>query len=126
VTYAYHGNSLHADHLVTHAVVKRVYCAAREHAGGPRRLALFTLVDGEMAGAAGHLHGIPAEQIGARIRYTPADRAVAAAALARYETYAQTIAEHDPLSVVDQSGVAFVLFGESRPEPPLDDLTAGL
>ena len=49
-----------------------------------------------------------------------------AAALARYETYAETIAEHDPLSVVDQSGVAFVLFGEPRPDPPLDDLTAGL
>ncbi len=126
VTYAYHGNSLHADHLVTHAVVKRVYCAAREHAGGPRRLALFTLVEGEMAGAAGHLRGVAADRIGARIRYTPADRAVAAAALARYETYAQAIAEHDPLSVVDQSGVAFVLFGEPIPDPPLGDLTVGI
>ena len=126
VTYAYHGNSLHPDHLVTHAVVKRVYCVVRALTGGPRRLALFTLVEGEMAGAAGHLRGEPAERIGARIRYTPADRTVAAAALAQYATYASQIASHDPLSLVDQSGVAFVLFDESVPPEPLDDLTDGL
>jgi hypothetical protein len=126
VTYAYHGNSLHPDHLVAHAVVKRVYCVMRALTGGPRRLALFTLVEGEMAGAAGHLRGIPAAQVGARLRYTSADRAVAAAALSRYETYATTIAEHDPLSLVDQSGVAFVLFDEPVPDEPLDDLAVGL
>ena len=93
VTYDCYGNSGHPDHLVTHAVVKRVFCALRERAGGPRRLALFTLVNGEMEGAAGHLRGVPPETIGARVRYAPADRLVAQAALARYESYAQTIAE---------------------------------
>lgn len=126
VTYAYHGNSLHPDHLVTHSVVKRVYSVMRSLSAGPRRLALFTLIEGEMAGAAAHLCGLPPDRIGARIRYTPADRAVAAAALARYETYASQIASHDPLSLVDQSGVAFQLFDEPIPPEPLDDLSEGL
>jgi LmbE family N-acetylglucosaminyl deacetylase len=126
VTYAFHGNSLHPDHLVTHAVVKRVYCVMRALTGGPRRLALFTLVDGEMKGAAEHLRGVAPERIGARIRYSASDRAVASAALARYETYASQVAAHDPLSIVDQSGVAFVLFDEPVPSPPLDDLLDGL
>jgi len=126
VTYAYHGNSLHPDHLVTHACVKRVYCETLGLAGAPRRLALFTLVEGEMAGAAAHLRGLPADTIGARVRYSPAERLVAEAALACYESYGPVIAAQDPLSVVDQSGVAFVLFGEPRPDPPFDDLSTGL
>ncbi len=125
-TYAVHGISGHPDHLVAHAVVKRAFCAAREGAGGPRRLALFTLVEGEMEGAQPHLRGLPAAEVGARVTFTAEDRAQAEAALACYETYATVVAEHDPLSVVDQSGVPFVLFGEPRPEPPLDDLAAGL
>lgn len=46
VTYAVHGISGFPDHLVTHAVVKRVYCEMRR-AGGfcPARLALYTLSD---------------------------------------------------------------------------------
>jgi LmbE family N-acetylglucosaminyl deacetylase len=126
VTYAVYGNSGHPDHLVTHAAVKRVFCALREAEGIPRRLALFTVVQGEMAGAAPHLRGVPPAEVGARVRFSADDRAKAAEALARYETYAEVVAQDDPLSVVDQSGVAFVLFGEPRPEPPLDDLAAGL
>ncbi len=125
VTYAVHGNSGHPDHLVAHAVVKRVFCE-RRGAGGPRRLALFTIVRGEMAGAAGHLKGTDPARIGARLRYSAEDRARAAAALACYTTYADVVAEHDPLGVVDQSGVAFELFGEGVPEPALADLTVGL
>jgi hypothetical protein len=79
-----------------------------------------------MEGAAPHLKGLPAAEVGARVTYTAEDRAQAEAALACYETYATVVAEHDPLGVVDQSGVPFVLFGEPRPEPPLDDLAAGL
>ena len=50
VTYAFHGNSGHPDHLVTHAVVKRAYCAACDDLAGrsPRRLAFFTLIEGEI------------------------------------------------------------------------------
>jgi hypothetical protein len=126
VTYVHHGNSVHPDHLVTHAVVKRVFCVLRDLLHGPKRLALFTLVEGEMAGAAGHLRGVPADRIGARIRYTPADRAVAVAALARYETYAPVIEAQDPIALMDRSGVPFVLFDEPVPAEPLDDLATGL
>ncbi|WP_243664337.1 PIG-L family deacetylase, partial [Rhodothermus marinus] len=42
VTYPVHGISGHPDHLVTHAVVKRVGCALRERLGVPRRLAFFS------------------------------------------------------------------------------------
>lgn len=43
ITYAVHGISGFHDHLVTHAVVKRVFCTMkRENADFPRRLAFFT------------------------------------------------------------------------------------
>ena len=123
VTYAVHGNSGHPDHLVAHAVVKRVFCV-RRGAGGPRRLALFTLVEGELAEAQPHLRGLPPDQIGARVAFTDEDRRRAEAALACYETYREAIERHQPLRVVAR-GVPFALFGE-RPAAPLDDLTAGL
>ena len=125
VTYAVHGNSVHPDHLVTHAVVKRVFCEMRA-AGGPRRLALFTLVNGEMEGAAAHLRGTAPEEIGAKIHYTPEDRARAEAALACYVTYADVVAAHDPLGLMDRYGISFILFDEPRPEPALERLTDAL
>lgn len=43
VTYAVHGISGFHDHLVTHAVVKRVFCALkRKKSAYPKRLAFFT------------------------------------------------------------------------------------
>lgn len=46
VTYPVHGISGHPDHLVTHAIVKRVCCVLRERMALPRRLAFFTLPEG--------------------------------------------------------------------------------
>ena len=44
VTYAVHGNSGFPDHLVTHAVVKRVFCEMRAKQGFyPARLAFYTI-----------------------------------------------------------------------------------
>jgi len=125
VTYAVHGISGFFDHLVSHAVVKRVYCAMRD--GGAdylRRLALFTLVEGEIEAAPIPLKGLPREKLGALVTYTEADLAKARAALDCYETYRETIAAHDPLRQV-RSGVPFALFGEAH-ETPLDDLTESL
>jgi len=43
ITYAVHGVSGFEDHLVSHAVVKRVFCKLRDLGNGyPKRLALFT------------------------------------------------------------------------------------
>lgn len=126
VTYAYHGNSGHPDHLVAHAVVKRAYCAACDDLAGrsPRRLAFFTLVEGEIAEAPVELKGVPRADLGAVLTFTEDDRAKAEAALACYETYADVIEEHQPLEHV-KDGVAFVLFGESH-DSPLDSLTGDL
>ena len=125
VTYAHHGISGHPDHLVTHAVVKRAYCAACDALAGrsPRRLALFTLIEGEIDGDHG-LQGVPREDLGAVVTFSAEDRATAEEALACYETYAEVVAKHRPLDQV-ADGVPFVLFQES-PDELLDSLTADL
>ncbi len=123
VTYAVHGISGHPDHLVCHAVVTRLYCHLRRQGSGhaPRRLALFTLVDGELEDAPPHLRGSKLEDIGVRETFTPRDLEAGKAALACYETYRETVEEHKPLDrVVD--GVAFELFGE-RFEQTLSSIT---
>ncbi|HYE94747.1 MAG TPA: PIG-L family deacetylase [Rubricoccaceae bacterium] len=125
VSYAVHGISGYYDHLVMHAVAKRVFCEMRdEGADCLKRLALFTLINGEIEEAPVPLKGIPREEVGAVVTYTDEDLAKARAALACYTTYAEAIAAHDPLRQV-KGGVPFELFGE-RHAPPLDDLTAGL
>ena len=126
VTYAHHGNSGHPDHLVAHAVVKRAYCAACDEmaARSPRRLAFFTLIEGEIQDNPIGLRGVPREALGAVVPFSDADRLLAEAALACYETYADVIEEHRPLRQVE-GGVPFVLFGETH-DAPLDSLTDDL
>lgn len=126
VTYDYHGNSVHPDHVVTHAVVKRAYRAACDEMAGrsPRRLAFFTLVEGEIADNPVDLQGTPPERIGAVVTYTDADHQKAEDALDCYETYAKVIEEHRPLRQVEK-GVSFVLFQEEH-DAPLDSLTDDL
>lgn len=123
VTYAFHGNSHHADHIVAHAAVKRVFCAERDRtapARRPRRLALFTLV-APVEDGPGHLRGSAPDRIDCVEPFTPEDRAAAEAALACYETYRDVVDEHDPIQQVTE-GVAFELFHE-RHRPRLSDLT---
>lgn len=126
VTYAVHGISGHPDHLVAHAVVKRAYCAACDAmaARSPRRLALFTLVEGEIVRPPDHLRGLPDEEIGAIVTFTDADRARGEAALDCYETYQEVVEKHDPLKQVE-GGVPFALFQEDAGDT-LDSLTADL
>ena len=115
VTYAHHGNSGHPDHAVTHAVVKRAYCAACDEMAGrsPRRLAFFTLVEGRIADAPVDLQGVPEEKVGAVVTFSDADRQRAEDALACYETYAEVVEAHEPLRQV-ADGVAFALFQETH------------
>ncbi|MEM6782174.1 MAG: PIG-L family deacetylase [Bacteroidota bacterium] len=124
VTYAAYGNSGHPDHLVTHAVVKRVFCELRGQPGAPQRLALFTLIEGEIVRPPDHLRGVPRAGIGAIVTFTNADRQRGNEALRCYETFQSVVDEHDPLKQV-AGGVPFVLFQETV-EGVLDDLTAGL
>lgn len=124
VTYAVHGVSGHPDHLVSHAVVKRVFCEIRTSIEALRRLALFTLREQGRPQRPVHLKGSPPDAIDCVIRFSPEDRERAAAALDAYVTYGQVIREHDPLAEV-ADGVHFEFFGESF-DPPVGSLFAGL
>ena len=123
VTYAPFGNSGHPDHLTAHAVVKWAYCRAGEAlaARAPRRLALFSLVEEHMGGAQSHLRGVPLADVGALVAFEDQDLETARRALACYETYAEVVEQHDPLSLVTE-GVGFVLFDETH-DAPLGSLT---
>ena len=125
VTYAVHGISGHPDHLVTHAVVKRAFCARRanEEAGDLQRLAFFTLPE-EDDDRPEHLQGSPAEAIDVVDVFRDEDLVRAHDALDCYVTYQEVIEAHRPLRAV-ADGICFELFQEQH-IPPLDALTAGL
>ena len=123
VSYGVEGISGHPDHLVTHAVVKRLFCALRRSDGpSPRRLAFAGVPEG--AAGAVELHGTPAARIGCVVEADEGALALHRRALDCYETYAEVIARHDPMGVHDGRFV-FELFGE-RPEPALTALEEGL
>lgn len=123
VTYVTHGISGHPDHLVTHAVVKRVYCKfRRDGAAFPRRLALFTIPDDVERPE--HLRSTPRADLGCIIPVDADDLHRGRDALAAYETYREVVEAHNPMKTV-RDGVCFVLFQEDH-EPPLDDLMAEL
>lgn len=125
VTYAVHGISGFADHLVTHAAVKRVYCDLREdgpHA--PRRLALFTLHPSRGEAGPASLNTSPEAEIDCAIPLDARDRQRAREALACYETYESVIRERKPLEQLGDT-LHFELFQEDH-DPPLCDLAEGL
>ncbi|MGB3541987.1 PIG-L deacetylase family protein [Rubrivirga sp.] len=126
VTYAVHGNSVHPDHLVTHAVVKRAYRAACDEMAGrsPRRLAFFALQESVLPDAPDGFHGIAPDETDVIFTYSDADLEAGRAALDCYETYQSVVEEQDPLALVED-GVAFSLFQESH-DPPLESLTDDL
>ncbi len=125
VTYVTHGCSGHPDHLVTHAVVKRAFCALRDDSADYlKRLAFFTLDDDAAVERPAHLRGVPRAKIDCIIRFDERDRAVGEAALHAYETYRAVVEEHRPLNTVTE-GVCFVFFGETF-DPPVGHLTDGI
>ncbi len=123
VTYAVHGISGFHDHLVTHAVAKRVFCELREldERRAPRRLALFTLAASDRPD---DLHTSTDEEIDCAIAVGESDVETARRALDCYETYQEVIRTADPLARVGRT-VHFELFQESH-SPWLPSLTAGL
>lgn len=125
VTYAVHGISGHPDHLVTHAVVKRVFCALRaEGAEYLQRLAFFTLPEDGETERPGHLKGSPDAAIDVIETFSDDDLARARAALDCYVTYRDVIEEHQPLRTV-ADGVRFELFQETH-DPLLGAVTDAL
>jgi len=94
VTYPIHGISGFHDHLVTHAVVKRVYLTLRDtHAEYLRRLAFVTLTEDQAAAASGFhwLSGSTGEEIDCLMTATDEDMAAFRRALDCYVTYREMI-----------------------------------
>ncbi|MFB6247920.1 MAG: PIG-L deacetylase family protein [Salinibacter sp.] len=126
ITYPVHGISGHPDHLVSHAVTKRVACAfRRDGVAYPKRLAFFTLPPAPAdAGRPEHLRHSPAGLIDCVVPVSDADLDAAQEALDCYVTYQPVIEAQRPLRSV-QDGVAFEFFGE-RHDPRRSGLLEGL
>jgi LmbE family N-acetylglucosaminyl deacetylase len=126
VTYPVHGVSGHPDHLVCHAVTKRVACALRrDGVAYPKRLAFFTLLPApEDDERPDHLQHSPAGLIDCVVPVSDADLDAGREALDCYATYQPVIEAQRPLRTV-KDGVAFELYGE-RHDPRLSDLLDGL
>lgn len=126
VTYPVHGVSGHPDHLVAHAVTKRVACALRaDGASHPKRLAFFTLAPpADDTDRPAHLQHSPDALIDCVEPVTEADIETAREALYCYDTYRPVIEEHQPLRSVGNQ-ISFELFGEAH-DPPLSSLLSDL
>jgi LmbE family N-acetylglucosaminyl deacetylase len=122
VTYAVHGISGFFDHLVTHAVVKRLYCDLRDQnlAYAPRRLALFTLSDDNVDGKF-NLKSSHPDDIDVALNVEGIDMERFHKALDCYETYQQVIEDSGVRKQVT-STVYFELFDENF-NPYLSDIT---
>ena len=126
VTYAVHGISGFHDHLVTHAVVKRLWSALRrEGASAPQRLAFFTFPESADLESGPHrLQASRDEEIDCRIPLEDRDLEAGRKALDCYRTYAEMIRQARPLERMG-SEVCFEFFRETF-APPLTDFTADL
>lgn len=118
VTYAVHGISGFLDHLVTHAVVKRVYCSLKERkekvnrdAYAPSRLALFTRMGETDLKGRFRLEVSAEEDIQFIEQCNSEDMESFYEALACYKTY-QEIIEASRVKEVLTPQVPFELFGE--------------
>jgi N-acetylglucosamine malate deacetylase 2 len=112
VTYAVHGISGFEDHLVTHAVVKRVFCKLKEESAGyPKRLALFTRMGEVITDGKFRLAISSDEDIQFIEQCNEEDMQKFHAALDCYETY-QEIIEASKVREVTTPEVPFEIFGE--------------
>lgn len=125
VTYAVHGISGFHDHLVSHAVVKRVYAVLRERCSYLKRLAFFTITE-EQAKASSHFHlsGSAPDEIDCVFQVDDIDIENAHKALDCYITFQETI---EKTGIKDHIGnrAVFEIFREKH-DPPLGDLFEGL
>lgn len=120
VTYAVHGISGFHDHLVCHAVVKRVFCELKGRPGMPRRLALYTLSEEMEKTEHFSLSSSPAGDIGCILNTSEDEVKTGIRALDCYVTYLETI-EKTGIREMVKNDVCFEIFMESH-VPPLNDL----
>lgn len=128
VSYPVHGISGFHDHLVTHAVVKRVYLEMKDRgANYLKRLAFFTVPDDESDSFQdGVFRMIQSKKpyIDCVFELSDDDRAALSDCLDCYKTYREVI---EKTNVFEKIGgkVHFELFMEDC-KPPIRDLTAGI
>lgn len=123
VTYAVHGISGFHDHLVTHAVVKRVFCALRAEGGASvKRLALFTVHDPiQPESSSIQLESSAEEEIDCIVPVDEEAVERGQEALECYPTYEEVI-EASRIREQIATDVHFEIFQEDH-TPPLDDIT---
>ncbi len=125
VSYPVAGISGFYDHLVMHAVAKRVFVVMKEKYGYPKRLA-FQAPSAQQAEQSSHfpLKGLKENEIDCIFKVEKQDIAAAHKALDCYETFQETI-EKSRVKKFIKNDVYFEFFGESF-NPPLKDLTESL
>jgi LmbE family N-acetylglucosaminyl deacetylase len=125
VTYAVHGISGFHDHLVCHAVVKRVFAEMKESSPFLKRLAFFTITEEESQKQKHFkLNFSREDEINAAMQVDEADRQNCFKALDCYATYKDTIASTDIHQHITGT-VYFELFREKN-KTRLADLFEGI
>jgi len=117
ISYPVHGISGFHDHLVTHAVVKRVFCQLRDEENEwLRRFAMFTLSTEQQQGfeaSAIPVKSTPDHQIHVRMPVANEENAKMHEALDCYVTYKETI-ERTIKTAPPFKEIVFQLFGETH------------
>jgi LmbE family N-acetylglucosaminyl deacetylase len=125
VTYAVHGISGFFDHLVNHAVVKRVFVELRERVSYLKRLAFFTFSEEDAAEFDYFdLTGSKPEAIDVVVSVDEVDIEANRRALDCYVTYKETI-EQSRIKEALTPQAAFEIYQEAH-DPPLESLFDGL
>lgn len=128
VSYPVHGISGFPDHLVMHAVIKRVFCQMRADGHNwLRRLAFFTISPEQHRGFEASsipVKSTPEHQIHVRTPVSELDNAMMDRALDCYVTYKETI-EKTIKTVPPFHEIVFQLYNEN-PKEVLKNVTDGL
>ncbi len=121
VSYNVFGVSGFPDHLVTHAVVKRVCCELREREGLPQRFAMYSISEDEASPERAYgLRGSKPEAIDCVVEVDEQDIERVKRALDCYRSF-QAVIEKTEIKKWIGRRVIFEFFQE-RFEPPLGDL----
>ena len=125
ITYAVHGISGFHDHLVSHAVVKRVYCKLKNEGNSyPKRLAFFTRQGEVFKDGKFRLEASTDEEIQVIEICSETDMEKFRKALDCYRTYQQTIEESN-VKELTSNKVPFELFDE-KSQKTYETVTEGL
>lgn len=121
LTYPVHGISGFYDHLVCHAVVKRVFAELKDTPAAPKRLAFFGLTEEDLDHSLHfNLKAFTKNEIDCIVTVDDQDISTGKKALDCYVTYKETIEKTNVKNVLAQKA-PFEFFGESY-NPPLTSL----